>query len=93
MAERFRQFTIKFLCDENTVMPMAVRVLDAYKICKGYIQKCNLEEVVKKDCLVELYNNFEDYYFDSDTNEFGVDGVVTAVESKFDMFIDFSDKI
>ena len=46
-------------------------------------------KVVKDDCLTELYNNFEDYSFDSEITEFGVDGIVMAVESKVDMPFDF----
>ena len=48
-----------------------------------------MEKVVKDDCLAELYNNFEDYNFDSEITEFGADGIVMAVESKVDMPVDF----
>lgn len=89
MAERIKMFDIKFLCGESTVLPMAVGALDAYNICKEYIGKCNMEKVVKDDCLAELYNNFEDYSFDSEITEFGVDGIVMVVESKVDMPVDF----
>ena len=68
---------------------MAVGALDAYNICKEYIANCDMEKVVKDDCLTELYNNFEDYSFDSEITEFGVDGIVMAVESKVDMPVDF----
>lgn len=89
MAGRIKMFDIKFLCGESTVLPMAVGALDAYNVCKEYIANCNMEKVVKDDCLAELYNNFEDYSFDSEITEFGVDGIVMAVESKVDMPVDF----
>ena len=89
MVGRIKMFDIKFLCGESTVLPMAVGALDAYKICKEYIEKRDLEQVVKNDCLTELYNNFEDYNFDAAIKEFGVDGVVMAVESDVDMPVTF----
>ena len=89
MAGRIKMFDIKFLFGESTVLPMAVGALDAYNICKEYIGKCDMEKVVKDDCLAELYNNFEDYSFDSEITEFGVDGIVMAVESKVNMPVDF----